>query len=130
MYNYKATLDKVIDGDTVDLIIDLGFDIKIKQRVRLLGIDTPELRGKTELEKQAALISKEKVEDLLEGKEIFVSSKKEGADKYNRYLAEIFIDDMNINKYLLDNGYAKVYNGEAKSEWSNEELNLITKIGE
>jgi len=119
MYEYRATLDRVIDGDTVDVFIDLGFDIIKSARIRLLGIDTPELRSKEELEKQAAQDAKAFVEKWfhdceIDGVDIFVRTHK--SDKYGRYLGVFFTtgqDDSEylLNQQLLDEGLAKEYDG-------------------
>lgn len=114
MYYYKATLEKVVDGDTIDVVIDLGFGIKKKTRLRLNGIDTPEIRTKNIDEKIAGLEAKQKLIELMEGSndECDVRTIKTG--KYGRYLADVYIKDQNnfdlhVNQYLLENGYATAY---------------------
>ncbi len=109
VYEYKVKLLKVVDGDTVDFMFDLGFNIKIKLRIRLARINTPELRGK---EKKAGLAAKKFVRDMLESaQEIIVKTTKQG--KYGRYLGEIYYkvegdnSKFNLNDLLLEDGYAK-----------------------
>jgi len=103
-YTYKAKLVRVIDGDTVDLLVDLGHRITIKERYRLSGINTPEVRGK---EREAGLAAKrflmwELREDLV----IQTDLDKKG--KYGRYLATLYVDGRNINQALVDAGHAVV----------------------
>ena len=110
MFNYTAHVDRVIDGDTVDVSIDLGFDIWHKVRLRLNGLDTPEKN--TELGKTVAAF----VKSELEGKDIVISTLK--PDKYGRYLVEITKDGASFNKMLIDKGYAHPYDGGKKIAWS------------
>lgn len=105
LYVFKAYCTYVVDGDTVDLQIDLGFDISIKKRVRLLRIDTPE-RGKEGFTEAKLFVA-----TWLLNKECFVQTYKN--DNFGRYLAEIYLikDDelINLNDILLDLGYAELY---------------------
>jgi len=102
------TIDRVVDGDTVDGTVDLGFDVHVKQRFRLLGIDAPETRTKDLVEKASGLKSKEWLEDKAESaNEVTVITNKTG--KYGRYLATLIIDGVDINQEMLNNGLAKVY---------------------
>jgi micrococcal nuclease len=108
LYHYKMTVTKVVDGDTVYGDVDLGFNIGYrKMEFRLSGIDTPETRGAT---REAGLISKEFVEDTISGKEVIIVTKKDGKEKYGRYLAEVFFlvgaEWISLNKTLLDKGLA------------------------
>lgn len=120
MYNYFAKVDRVVDGDTIDLTISLGFDIYIKERVRLFGVDTPETRTRNKKEKEAGLRAKAYVKGLLEGEEIEISTEEKG--KFGRYLAIIYkeLEDgtkLNVNRQLVDKGLALEYFGEKKKEW-------------
>jgi micrococcal nuclease len=127
LYNYKAKVENVIDGDTIDVIIDLGFDIKINQTVRLTGIDTPEIHTKNTKEKSAGLIVRKYVEDLL-GKEIYLKT-TEFDDKYGRYLAEVYTIDYEwVNDHLINIGLAKIYLGKTKEKWTDSELEVIEKF--
>ena len=107
MYEYKATCTRVVDGDTVDLQIDLGFSMTTKQRVRLAHVDTPE-RGQDGYEQaKSALI------DAVQFKTVRVKTTK--PSKYGYYLAEIAVDGcLSVNSMLIDRGLAKPYEGGAK----------------
>lgn len=111
MYEYKATVIKVIDGDTADFLIQLGFNITIKERCRFFGIDTPETRTRDKKEKAKGLAAKKFVKDTIEGKEVMIKTVKKG--KFGRYLAEVFIEGhvMSLNKILVKLGHAKEYFG-------------------
>jgi micrococcal nuclease len=111
MYTYNATLDRVIDGDTVDLVIDLGFDITIKQTVRLNGINTPELHSTNPTEKAAAEKAKARLNELLTGQPLIVNTKKDSREKYGRLLAEIFINNTSVNQQMLTEGLGVAYSG-------------------
>ena len=91
MYEYKIKLDRVIDGDTVDAYIDLGFDVSVKKRIRFMGINTPESRTRDLEEKAKGLAAKERVKELLEGCEN-IKLTSHGVGKYGRCLGELFID--------------------------------------
>jgi len=106
MYNYKAKITKVYDGDTVTAVVDLGFSISFKIKLRLLGIDTPELRGE---ERKEGLKVRDIVRNLILNKEVEIFTKKDKTGKYGRYLATIIIGDLNLNEWLLENNYAKPY---------------------
>ena len=119
MYKYNAKVLKVIDGDTVDLEIDLGFKVSFKTRVRLIGVDTPEKwfpYGK---------VVKEYLRQELEGKEIYLDVTKK--DKYGRYLVTIYKnigDTLSINNLLINQNMAKAYHGASRDDlWTEEELN-------
>ena len=107
MYEYRATVTKVYDGDTVTVDIDVGFGITIrKQKLRLLGVAAPEVRGP---EKEEGKKSRDVLRKLILGKKIIIKTKKDKKGKYGRWLAEIFLDDQNINKWLITEGHAKAY---------------------
>ena len=114
MYTYKAKLDRVIDGDTVDANIDLGFEITIHKRIRLAGIDTPESRTRDLEEKARGLASKDKLIELLGDGNFVLESKEVG--KYGRVLGTLHIDDMNINDTLVKEGFAVEYDGGTKKK--------------
>ena len=112
MYTYKAKLDRVVDGDTVDAYIDLGFDISVHKRIRLAGIDSPESRTRDLEEKAKGLASKDRLIDLLKDGKFTLESKEVG--KYGRVLGVLLIDDannnfININNTLVEEGYAVEY---------------------
>ncbi len=87
-YTYKALVNRVVDGDTFDVTIDLGFRITTFQRLRLVDVDTPEIRGP---ERPDGLKVKQYVKELIEGKEVAVETFKQG--KFGRYIAEVYIED-------------------------------------
>jgi micrococcal nuclease len=103
MYKYKATIIKVYDGDTVTAEIDLGFNIKITEKLRLLRINTPEIRGE---ERPDGLISRDVLRDKILDKEVIIETQKDKKGKYGRYLAEIIFEDNNINDWLVAEGLA------------------------
>jgi micrococcal nuclease len=108
MYTYKAKCIRVIDGDTIVAEVDLGFDTYKKVRVRLEGIDAPEVRTRDLKEKAEGMKSKEYLEDIFSiNREFTLVSNK--VDKYGRCLGTIFIEDVNINEEMLDIGLADVY---------------------
>ena len=116
-YIYRAKIDRVVDGDTVDAFIDLGFDTHIKRRIRLHGLDTWESRTRDLEEKEKGLAAKAYVKDLLEnsdeGKFSIISH---GRGKYGRVLGELFVKghEKSVNELLKENGHAYEYHGEKK----------------
>lgn len=115
LYTYKAFLDRVVDGDTVDLVIDLGFDIQYKCRCRLYGINTPESRTKDLKEKELGLSAKAYVQDWFNWNgPCFIETMKDGKGKYGRILAKIYADEemkVCLNEQLVDAGHAVEYFG-------------------
>ena len=91
MYNYKISLLRVVDGDTIDAEIDLGFDIKVKKRIRFMGMNAPESRTKDLKEKARGLAAKDRVKALLEGCKN-IQLKSHGFGMFGRCLGEIFLD--------------------------------------
>jgi len=119
MYEYHVKkIYKIVDGDTIDVDIDLGFNVSFFQRVRLAGIDTPESRTKDAYEKKLGLEVKEKLTDLLkDAKKIVIKTEKpDSTEKYGRILGWLFIDDgkLSVNEILIKEGYAWEYMGETK----------------
>ena len=118
---YNAELDRVIDGDTLDCILDLGFDVKLhKQRVRLAGIDTPESRTRNKIEKKFGLAAKAKLQSLL-GKDTVLKTtiNKKGVDmkgKFGRVLGDFLIDDKSVATIMCETGHAVAYYGGNKDE--------------
>ena len=124
-FSYRVNkVTKVIDGDTIDVIIDLGFDIMYKSRVRLFGIDTPESRTRDLVEKKFGLMSKEFLkEHLKEAEKIVIKTHKgEETGKFGRILGEIFCDNVNINQQMCDVGHAVAYYGQSKDDIQEEHL--------
>ena len=128
-YIYRAKLERVIDGDTIDALIDVGFDIWIKKRIRYKGIDTWESRTKDLDEKKLGIAAKERNKELLESvssKPGYFRLKSFGVGKYGRVLGEIFIQDAdgnqyNINETLINEGHAYEYEGGKKKMFVNKE---------
>ena len=106
MYHYKAKIIDVYDGDTVTAMVDLGFLHFQEMKLRLYGIDTPELRGD---EKEAGIVVRDLVREMILDKEVEIHSYKDKQGKYGRYLANIIIDGVDVNQWLVDNGHAKPY---------------------
>lgn len=110
MHEYKAKLLRIVDGDTVDLAVDAGFDIWFNARFRLYGINAAEIRTKNLEEKARGLAAKDWLADKLKDKEIVIQTYKEDKqEKYGRYLAKIFVDGVNLNDLMVQEGFAKVY---------------------
>ena len=128
-YIYRAKLERVVDGDTIDALIDVGFDIWIKKRIRYKGIDTWESRTKDLDEKKLGIAAKERNKELLESvssKPGYFRLKSHGVGKYGRVLGEILIKDTegieyNINQTLIDEGHAYIYDGGKKKMFVNNE---------
>jgi len=106
----RVTILNIVDGDTVDVMLDLGFKIYYEMRLRLAGIDTPELRSSDPKERTRARLVKEFVESRLSNTDnIVVETFKAG--KFGRYLAEFFVNGESLNEELVKEGYAKRYHG-------------------
>ena len=116
MYEYSAKIRRVVDGDTVDITLDLGFDILYNNRIRLLGIDTPESRTRDLEEKKLGLAAKDRVKELCPvGSTVTVKTTKDGRGKFGRILGEIYVGDVNVNKLLIEEGHAVEYFGGKKT---------------
>ena len=122
MYEYKVKVVRVIDGDTVDVDIDLGFGIWFrKERVRIMGIDTPESRTRDKVEKKFGLASKAKLKQLLkDGAILKTQVSKKGEDmkgKFGRILGDFILDDgRKVTEVLIDEGHAVAYFGGSKDD--------------
>ena len=134
-YNFRVTkINRVVDGDTIDVTIDLGFDLYKKERVRVAGVDTPEKRTR-DLEEKALGIDatnwlKQKLEDTIDGEyELTIRTElKGGVGKYGRLLGWLYIGDeeVSINEQMIDEGYAWSYDGGTKQK-DFEELREIRR---
>jgi micrococcal nuclease len=119
MYEYHVkTITNVVDGDTIDVDIDLGFDISFSSRVRLAGIDTPESRTTDKAEKVLGLESKDYLKKKLkDAKSIIIKTEKmDSSEKYGRILGWLYVngDTVSINDHMINNGYAWGYLGDTK----------------
>jgi endonuclease YncB( thermonuclease family) len=110
MYEYNAEIISVYDGDTVRAIIDLGFGVQLRGetgkgvKLRLSGLNTPEVRGE---QKEAGLISRDRLRERILGKNVILKTFKDATGKYGRYIAEIHLEDENINEWLITEGLAE-----------------------
>ena len=126
-YIYRGKLERVVDGDTIDALIDVGFDIWVKKRIRYSGIDTWESRTRDLEEKAKGLEAKARNKELLmeiSSKPGYFRLKSFGVGKYGRVLGEIYIEDKegkqyNINKTLISEGHAYVYDGGKKKVFTS-----------
>lgn len=124
-YWYNARVLKVVDGDTLDLMVDLGFNVHHKIRVRLYGVNTPESRTKDAAEKQLGLVAKKYTSDWLDSHpEVFVQTVADKNEKYGRVLANVYssnlVDDPAtacLNKDIVEAGYAREYFGVGDKTW-------------
>ena len=134
MYEYRCKVVKVIDGDTVDVDIDLGFGVWLKkERVRLYGIDTPESRTRDLEEKKYGLAAKEFLTKMLDDEGgIILKTHKDAEGKFGRILGELWrtteYGDQAINQYLVDKHDAVRYYGQSKSEMVSEHLHNRTLV--
>lgn len=134
-YNFRVTeIVKVLDGDTIDVIIDLGFDLYKKERVRVAGVDTPEKRTRDLEEKALGLDAtrwlKEKLEGAISGDDDLVIRTEliGGVGKYGRLLGWLYIgtDELSLNEQMITEGYAWAYDGGTKQK-NFEELREIRR---
>ena len=120
-HNYSAKLVRVVDGDTADAMIDLGFNTWVKKRIRFYGVDTWESRTRNLEEKKKGLAAKAYVKDLLENSDDGkFALKSHGVGKYGRVLGELFVkgNETSVNELLKENGHAYEYHGEKKKVFS------------
>lgn len=121
LFFYKAHVKKVLDGDTIDLLIDVGFNMHFSGRVRLYGVNTPESRTSNPQEKIAGLAAKEFVENWIEENNhiVFIKTIKDKNEKYGRLLAEVYNQDKTkcLNVEIVNAGLAKSYYGVGDKTW-------------
>ena len=115
---YVKKVTKIVDGDTIDVDIDLGFDISFSSRVRLAGIDTPESRTTDKMEKALGLEAKDYLKKSIDAAKTVVikTEKMDSSEKYGRILGWVFLDgaETSINQKMIDDGHAWGYTGETK----------------
>jgi micrococcal nuclease len=118
MFEYNCKLRRVVDGDTIDVDVDLGFKVTLSnERIRLQGINTPESRTKNKEEKILGLAAKARLKDLLP-KNFQIQTIKDGKGKFGRILAIPFVNGEDICKKLIKEGYAREYQGGKKDSWT------------
>ena len=134
-YNFRVTeINRVVDGDTIDVTIDLGFDLYKKERVRVAGVDTPEKRTRNLEEKALGIDAtnwlKQKLEDTIDGEyELTIRTElKGGVGKYGRLLGWVYVGDeeVSLNEDMIEEGYAWAYDGGTKQK-NFEELRKIRR---
>ncbi len=115
---YVKKVSKIVDGDTIDVDIDLGFDISFSSRVRLAGIDTPESRTTDKMEKSLGIESKDYLKKAIDGcKTVVIKTEKmDSSEKYGRILGWLFLDGskVSVNEQMIADGYAWGYLGDTK----------------
>ena len=120
MYNYNAKCIRVVDGDTIDAEIDLGFDIKVTKRIRLGGINAPESRTRNKVEKKLGLAAKERLKEMLEGAANCFELESKELGKFGRVIGKLHIDKIAgkdvitkvcVNDCLVKEGHAVEYDG-------------------
>ena len=104
MYEYKAKVIKVYDGDTITVLVDLGFKITITETIGFYGLNTPEVRG---VERPEGLIARDRLRERILDKDVTIKTKKDKKGKYGRYIAEIVLEEENINEWLITEGLAE-----------------------
>ena len=123
MYENKCGVTRIVDGDTVDCEIDLGFDIVYKSRVRLYGIDTPESRTKDLDEKaRGKLASDFLAQHILHADKLVIQTKLDKKGKFGRVLGVIVADGVDLNQALIDNHLAVAYTGQSKDDVEAQHL--------
>ena len=124
MYEYKAKIRRFVDGDTIDVDIDLGFGMILsKQRIRLYGIDTPESRTRDKEEKFYGKLAAQFLKDQCKkGSCITLRTYLDKKGKYGRILGEIFVEDVNINQLMVEQHMAVEYHGQSKTDIHKEHM--------
>ena len=123
MYEYKCKLVKVVDGDTIDVDIDLGFGVWMRnQRIRMHGIDTPESRTRDLEEKKYGLAAKEFLIKWTNAGGLKLKTHKDDRGKFGRILGEIWCFDTNVNIKMIEEHHAVRYHGQSKEEIAEEHL--------
>ena len=143
MYNYNAICTRVVDGDTVDAMIDLGFGVHVKKRIRLAGINAPESRTRDKQEKILGLAAKDRLIAMMEGADNKFELESQELGKYGRVLGKLHIDKLDgkdlitktcVNDCLVKEGYATEYDGgkrvKAKIQEEKQDLNEDVPFGD
>ena len=124
MYEYGCKVTRVVDGDTIDVDLDLGFDIIYKCRVRLYGIDTPESRTRNKDEKVRGKLAAKFLQDAISnGKNVILQTQlKDSKGKFGRVLASVIVDGIDVNQQMVVNHMAVRYGGQSKKDIQLEHL--------
>ena len=124
MYEYRCKIRRVVDGDTVDIDIDLGFGVWLhKERVRIYGIDTPESRTRDKEEKKFGLMAKEFVKQFVKGDSIILRTQKYDAKgKFGRILGDIIVDNKSMSETMIQEHHAVPYYGQSKEDIQESHL--------
>ena len=143
MYNYNAICTRVVDGDTVDAMIDLGFGVHVKKRIRLAGINAPESRTRDKQEKILGLAAKDRLIAMMEGADNKFELESQELGKYGRVLGRLHVDKLDgkdlitktcVNDCLVKEGYATEYDGgkrvKAKVEEDKQDQNEDVPFGD
>ena len=117
MYEYKCNVTRIVDGDTIDAEIQLGFDISFKSRIRLYGVDTPESRTRDLDEKARGKLASAFLKEKIEGADLVkVQTKLDKKGKFGRVLGIIFADDVDLNQEMINKHLAVAYHGQSKDD--------------
>ena len=122
MYEYNCKVKRVVDGDTVDVVIDLGFDIHFATRVRLYGMDTPESRTRNKDEKVRGYMSKDFLEEWMEKDDVIIRTRRDKKGKFGRVLGEMIVCGENVNKLMIKECLAVEYYGQSKDDIEKQHL--------
>jgi len=123
MYEYSCEVKRVVDGDTIDCVLDLGFSVFHKCRVRLYAIDTPESRTRNRDEKARGLLAKQFLIDSIKDKKVVLKSKlRDSRGKFGRVLAEVWVNGINVNEDMVKKGHAVRYYGQSKEDVEMEHM--------
>ena len=129
MYEYNCTVNRIVDGDTIDVTLDLGFSVLYKSRVRLYGIDTPESRTRDKDEKVRGLLSKEFLKQAVADEKVVLKTKlKDSRGKFGRVLAEVWVNGQNVNQNMVQENHAVAYFGQSKDAIEEEHLTNRQKL--
>ena len=130
MYEYKCKVTRVVDGDTVDIDIDLGFGVWLhKERVRIYGIDTPESRTRDKVEKRFGLLAKEFVEQFVKGSSVILRTQKYDAKgKFGRILGDFSVKGARVSRVMIERHHAVEYHGQSKEEIKEAHLANRKKV--
>jgi micrococcal nuclease len=123
MYEYKCNVTRIVDGDTIDAEIQLGFDISFKSRIRLYGVDTPESRTRDLDEKARGKLASAFLKEKIEGADLVkVQTKLDKKGKFGRVLGIIFADDVDLNQEMINKHLAVAYHGQSKDDIEAEHM--------